>query len=249
MVNNVIYNWGFNNSYGGENITLNVINNYYKSGPITNNYVLGRIWNPSNGSFYFSGNVLEGNEEVTKDNLKGVFVDEGKTPVYLENSSYDNLIPLDNVDTAEEAYEKVLAGAGATLPKRDSYNAKIINDTKNGTGRSINNENEVAGWPELNSAEAPADTDGDGMPDAYEDKNGLDKNNSEDGKAFAANGYTNLENYLNGIVEEGAEPQNPDVTLDIENNSIYNYGETINLSATAAAKSGRTDNRGSVLHE
>lgn len=240
MVNNVIYNWGFNNSYGGENITLNVINNYYKSGPITNNYVLGRIWNPSNGSFYFSGNVLEGNEEVTKDNLKGVFVDEGKTPVYLESSSYDNLIPLDNVDTAEEAYEKVLAGAGATLPKRDSYDAKIINDTENGTGRSINNENEVAGWPELNSAEAPADTDGDGMPDAYEDKNGLDKNNSEDGKAFAANGYTNLENYLNGIVEGGAEPQNPDVTLDIENNSIYNYGETINLSATAAAKSGRT---------
>lgn len=240
MVNNVIYNWGFNNAYGGEDVTVNVINNYYKSGPITNNYVLDRIWNPATGVFYFSGNVLEGNDEVTNDNLKGVDYGDDANPVFPNEPVYNYLIPLDNIDTAEEAYAKVLAGAGATIPKRDSYDAKIINDTKNGTGRSINNENEVAGWPELNSAEALTDTDRDGMPDEYEEKNGLDKNNAEDGKAFAANGYTNLENYLNGIVEAAAQPQNPNVTLDIENNSIYNYGETISLKATAKAQSGRS---------
>lgn len=240
MVNNVIYNWGFNNSYGGEGVTVNVINNYYKSGPITNNYVLDRIWNPATGVFYFSGNVLEGNAEVTADNLKGVDYGEDSTPVFPSEPTYNYLIPLEHTDTAEEAYAKVLAGAGATIPKRDSYDAKIINDTKNGTGRSINNENEVAGWPELNSAEAPKDTDRDGMPDEYEDRNGLDKNNAADGRAFASNGYTNLENYLNNIVETAAVPQNPDVTLNIENNAIYDYGKTIRLTASASAKSGRS---------
>ena len=240
MVNNVIYNWGFNNAYGGEGVTVNVINNYYKSGPITNNYVLDRIWNPATGIYYFSGNVLEGNAEVTNDNLKGVDYGEDSTPVFPDEPVYDYLIPMDNIDTAENAYAKVLEGAGAIIPKRDSYDAKIINDAKNGTGRSINNENEVAGWPELNSAEAPTDTDRDGMPDEYEDKNGLDKNNPEDCKAFAANGYTNLENYLNNIVETAAVPANPEVTLNIDNNSIYNYGETITLTASAKAQSGRS---------
>lgn len=241
MVNNVIYNWGFNNAYGGEKVTVNVINNYYKPGPITNNYVLGRIWNPSNeGVFYFSGNVLEGNAEVTNDNIKGVHYNEGVNPIFNDKPTYDYLIPMDNIDTAEDAYTKILAGAGATIPKRDSYDAKIINDTKNGTGRSINNEDEVAGWPELNSAEAPKDTDRDGMPDEYEDRNGLDKNNAGDGKAFASNGYTNLENYLNNIVETASEPQNPDVTLNIENNAIYDYGKSISLTASASAKSGRS---------
>ncbi len=240
MVNNVIYNWGFNNAYGGEGVTVNVVNNYYKSGPITNNYVLDRIWNPSSGVFYFSGNVLEGNDEVTKNNLLGVDYDPDEvTPVFPDEPVYDNLIPLDNLDTAEDAYTKVLNGAGATIPKRDSYDAKVINDTINGTGRSINNEAEVAGWPVLNSAEAPKDSDLDGMPDEYEDKNGFDKSDSEDGGAFAANGYTNLENYLNYIVETADDPQNPSVTLNIENNAIYDYGETINLTATASAVDGR----------
>jgi len=54
----------------------------------------------------------------------------------------------------------------------------------------------------------PADTDGDGMPDAWEDANSLDKNNAADGAAIAANGYSNLENYLNSIVEGVKAPSN-----------------------------------------
>ena len=42
----------------------------------------------------------------------------------LTNLFYDSLIPMDNIDTAQEAYEKILVDAGATVPRRDSYDAK-----------------------------------------------------------------------------------------------------------------------------
>ncbi len=241
-VNNVIYNWGFNNGYGGGGVTLNFMNNYYKSGPITNKDVLDRIWNPGGTTMYCAGNVLEGNEEVTNDNMKGIDVDEsGDETIFLDAPTYENgLIPLDNIDTAVEAYEKVLASAGATIPRRDSYDARITNDVKNGTGRSINNEAEVGGWPELKSGEAKPDTDGDGMPDEYEDSHNLDKNDPKDGNTMGENGRTFLENYLNSIVENAAAPANPDVDLNIENNAIYDYGETINMKAEASGKEGRT---------
>ncbi len=241
MVNNVIYNWGFNNSYGGGGVTLNFVNNYYKSGPITNKDVLDRIWNPDNTTMYVSGNVLEGNDEVTKDNMKGIEWGEDSNPVFLDEPTYENeLIPLDNTDTAQEAYEKVLASAGATLPKRDSYDARITNDVKNGTGRSINSEAEVGGWPELKSEEPKADGDRDGIPDEYETQNGLDKDDPADGAAITESGYSNLELYLNSIVENASAPKNPDAELNMENNSIYNYGEPIELSANASAKEGRS---------
>ncbi len=240
-VNNVIYNWGFNNGYGGGGVTLNFMNNYYKSGPITNKDVLDRIWNPGGTTMYCAGNVLEGNEEVTKDNMKGIDPDEGSESVFLDAPTYENgLIKLDNIDTAEEAYEKVLASAGATVPRRDSYDARIVNDVKNGTGRSINNEAEVGGWPELKSGELKPDTDQDGMPDEYEDANGFDKNNASDGSAYAENGYTNLENYMNGIVANASAPANPNVELNIENNAIYAYGAAIDMKAEASANEGRS---------
>jgi hypothetical protein len=56
-------------------------------------------------------------------------------------------------------------------------------------------------WPDLASgAPAPAaDADHDGMPDAWEIAHGLDPDNASDGAVFAANGYTNVENYLNEL--------------------------------------------------
>jgi len=71
---------------------------------------------------------------------------------------------------------------------------------KNGTGRIIDDEDEVGGWPELKSASPPQDSDRDGMPDNWEKQHGLDADNPADGSADAdRDGYTNLEEYLNGI--------------------------------------------------
>src|SRR6185369_8080678 len=106
--------------------------------------------------------------------------------------------------SAKEAYELVLANAGATLPKRDPVDARIIEQVRSGTARLgkngiITTPDDVGGWPEYKSVAAPLDTDHDGMPDDWEKKYGLDPNDPSDGpKDSDADGYTNLEEYLNG---------------------------------------------------
>lgn len=125
--------------------------------------------------------------------------------------------------SAEVAYERVLNYVGASL-HRDWVDELVVGDVRNGgvscTGTSsdtkklpgiIDSQDDLkqafpdagddwSAWPELKSEPAPLDTDQDGMPDEWEDANGLDKNNADDGAAVAENGYTNLENYMNGLV-------------------------------------------------
>lgn len=72
------------------------------------------------------------------------------------------------------------------------------------------------------------DTDGDGMPDAYEDEKGLDKNNAADGATVTSNGYTNLENYMNAIAD-GTIDKTKYETLDNPNvpGSVKTLPETV----------------------
>ncbi len=57
-------------------------------------------------------------------------------------------------------------------------------------------------YPILKSAVPPTDTDNDGMADAWETAHGLDANNPADGPSVTANGYTNIENYINELSGE-----------------------------------------------
>jgi len=61
----------------------------------------------------------------------------------------------------------------------------------------------VGGWPVYASTAAPADTDNDGMPDAWEIAHGLNANNAADRNQLHSSGYTMLEMYLNELVKEG----------------------------------------------
>ncbi len=118
-----------------------------------------------------------------------------------------------NIKRAEEAYDLVLERAGATLPRRDAVDARVVYDVKNGTGRIINNEWEVGGFPEMESEEPPTDSDHDGMPDEWEIANSLDPDNAEDGKLITESGYSNLELYLHSLVDMEHEAENPSVEL------------------------------------
>lgn len=134
--------------------------------------------------------------------------------------------------TAAAAYEKVLAYAGASL-HRDALDAMIVDDTRNGkatctggkyTDKSgnlkeslpgmINSQEDVVyadgtkGWPVLSSKAAPTDSDGDGMPDDWETSHGLNPNDKADGAIVTGNGYTNLEIYMNSLVEDITASQN-----------------------------------------
>ena len=112
---------------------------------------------------------------------------------------------------AATAFDRVLDYAGASL-HRDEYDTMLADEAREGKtlfsrNGLINSQDEIkysdgsTGWPKLNSQPALADTDGDGMPDEWETKNGLNPDDPEDGNIVNDEGYTNLELYLNGLVD------------------------------------------------
>lgn len=181
------------------------------------------------GTFHINGNVNTAYDDVTADNWTvGLFnqVDKG-TKVDNHNMTAEDsraFTPIPFVYTtthsAEDAFEKVLQYAGASL-SRDAHDETMAHDAREGvvttTARAnglLNSQDEAmyidgtSGWPMLNSTEAPVDTDGDGMPDEWETVNGLDPNDPADGKILDEDGYSNLENYLNSLVAHITEAQN-----------------------------------------
>lgn len=106
------------------------------------------------------------------------------------------------MESATEAYNSVLNYAGASK-KRDAVDERIITQVKNGTGKIIDSQNDVGGFPTLVSGTAPKDTDEDGIPDTWETANGLNPNLKADGAQYIiTDKYTNLEVYLNSLVTD-----------------------------------------------
>lgn len=181
------------------------------------------------GKFYAEGNYNPKSADMNKDNFKYGIANQidksGNDKTYPGDNAIKLTVPMDfegvTTHTAQDAYEKVLAYAGASL-HRDWVDEQMVNDTRKGiatstgsgnTGGIINsqNDNKPAGaaadwspWPDLvtDTSISVADTDGDGIPDYWEDANGLDKNNAADGNLTDAEGYTNLERYMNSLVAD-----------------------------------------------
>jgi hypothetical protein len=214
--NNVIYNWGINTVYGGEGGDYNVVNNYYKYGPNTGNGVKYRICNPSSsatvavGKWYVNGNYVDGSPANTADNWAGVSTAD---PAAAKALSAFDLGYAVNTEAAVDAFASVMQRAGCSRPNRDTLDQRIVENVRNRTGRIIDvqgayphgtpYDQTVGAWPALASLPAPVDSDHDGMPDSYETAHGLNPNDAADRNGYASNGYTNLENYLNGLTMAG----------------------------------------------
>jgi pectate lyase len=199
--NNVIYNSG--PSYGGETDDFNFVGNYYRPGPSSEqlrkpNGNLFDVW-ADDTRMYVAGNVFEGVPQTAADNAAHVTFKKGDAKAGLVSQPFD--VAKVETDSAEQAYRRVLAHAGATLPRRDAADRRILDSVCDRTGGIINSPADVGGWPELRSEPAPPDTDHDGMPDAWETSHGLNPNNSRDGNIATADGYTHLEQYLNELAD------------------------------------------------
>lgn len=218
--NNVIYNWGFNSAYGGEGGSYNIVGNYYKSGPATNPRVAGRIleaWDTT-GRWFVFGNAVVGYRDVTGDNWLGVAPGGELAAASIRRERKEFPAAPVTQHSPEEAYRLVLEHGGASLPRRDPVDIRIAEEVRSGTAtfggkyrRSgsptdsitgiIDSQVTVGGWPVLHSAPAPADSDHDGMPDIWEKREGLNQRDPADGPIPGRGGYSNLELYLNAIVD------------------------------------------------
>jgi len=208
--NNVIYNWeGACNLGVGR---FNLVSNYWRPGPNTdfkrNPFPISPKVEESNVTTGFlNGNFFESRPEWSADNNSAVQwgVRGGK---YLGDVTKEKfvqpaeVVPEDErpaTQSAEEAYELVLARAGASI-SRDAADERVIAGVKDRTHRRIDSQKEVGGWPKLESGAATVDSDRDGMQDAWEKEHGLDANDPSDGNATKSDGYTNLEHYLHSLL-------------------------------------------------
>lgn len=227
--NNVVYNWGFKTAYGGgHHAEINMVNNYYKPGPASQHHRLLDVAEDGTGRYYVAGNVMEGDDAVTRDNhsaitdcagkcyipgRKSAGTDSGISPEAIPAPGEEcasclvgSPFPGEPIpeDTPAIAYQRVLESVGCSF-SQDAYDCEVLRQVKEGIGTFgingiINSQEDVGGWPALKAGKALEDSDGDGMPDVWESKHGLNPKSASDASAYTLDGnYTNIEVYLNSL--------------------------------------------------
>jgi hypothetical protein len=146
--NNVIYDWG-DTAGCGEFDWVNYVGNYLKPGPSTRKEQ--RLFHDGVDvvmpkSLFLAGNILDGNRRVNEDNWRGVGFDRK----IIAASEPFAVAPV-STEPARAAYERVLKKAGATLPKRDAVDERIVRETREGTGHIIKWVKDSGGWPDFQS--------------------------------------------------------------------------------------------------
>ena len=199
--NNVVYNYGIG-IVGGHSAADNyqdVMNNYFITGPSSgssNKYF--DQWTETD-HLYSTGNYTDDNRD---GKLNGRLITDynGATPMQQPNLKCQ--APM-NLEPAEDAFYAVMEHAGASRV-RDSHDMRIIEQLASlGTkGAFIANEQDVGGIGTLAGADAPADSDGDGMPDEWEKANGTDPDKADANGDADGNGYTNIEDYVNSLAHK-----------------------------------------------
>jgi hypothetical protein len=259
VANNLVYNWQNYACYPSMYAELDFIGNYYKRGPSSGEAKTVYLEQPRSGmQIYVSGNRTP---ELPNGGTNQWSIVQGSNQYQstgrIHSSGYQAM-PWD------EVFEHVLDNAGA-IP-RDPVDARIEDDVRDGTGDIISSESEVGGYPSYGSSPAPSDVDNDGMPDTWENEHGLNMNNSSDGNTDRnGDGYTNIEEYINGLFTGETIP--PPITIECSEvngmigrcvsggtlkvkvglKNTSHTGETIEVTIDGTPREGVLDNTGHAL--
>ena len=238
IFNNVVYNWAGRATDGGAH-EVNFVNNFYKMGPSTTQKFILRAQLEGVGkgsqSYYCEGNVRQDtdgklvtdNEQLRRYELSNgqvlnweVWVDKPFFPSYAE------------VESAQDAYKSTLSDVGCNMPLFDEHDQRIVRETLEGSytytgsvGKTkgiIDNEQDAGGYEEYPEEKRAADfdTDGDGLPDWWEEMHGTNPKSaagdfSDSNADPDKDGYTNLEEYLDWMsVPHYYADNNEEITID-----------------------------------
>ncbi len=206
--------------------------NYVTAASTPENYDWDGVLSKNDNKFYFT-------------DAAGYYGTKGATvSIKLDTEvDADVLDATTTTHSATEAYDKVLTYVGACL-YRDDVDARHAEEARTGTATytgetgkgildkvndpsSTTQDSSLPSFPEFTSASRPSgyDTDGDGMPDEWEKAYGLNPNDASDAKTYTLDPkkwYTNIEVYINSIVESIVRAQNADAE-----NSIDEYYPTL----------------------
>jgi len=205
--NNMVYNWG-NGAYimGGDSegkSYVNIESNLFINGPAKG----GAAFTGGNADFH-----CYGRDNWQDRNIDGVFDPQEVTDYNAatrESKPYD--YPALELNPGRTLLETNLPTVGASLPYRDPVDCYMADEVLSygKLGNLISNEETlVYGAPStwrVFAGQKPADADGDGMPDLWEQQNGTDPQ-KDDAMTKAANGYANIENYINSISQADRTP-------------------------------------------
>ena len=203
-VNNIVYNWStYAYEMGGESSGesyANAVGNLFINGNSTSSSANG--FSGGNSGFHFYG--ADNWQDRNKDGVFNPELFTGDGGGDRQSTPYD--YPELETWAGNSLVDNLLPEVGASLPYRDLTDAYMVNEVLSfgKRGDLITSEKDLPygtpdTWTVFKGAK-PADTDGDGMPDAWETANGTDPA-VDDAMTIAANGYANIENYINGITK------------------------------------------------
>jgi pectate lyase len=200
LINNVIYNWGLSASQVADTQTkasLNAVNNFYRTGPdSTLEFGVNADTEEGRGvEIYVSGNI---GPSRTNDSQPQENVVKPTDRQWIIPTRFG--APPVTTTSAIDAYDQVLANAGARIPYLDPVDRRVIDHTQNSTGGIIDRPSEVGGWPRLARGTPRVDRDHDGMPNRWERARGLNPNRNDSALDKDGDGYTNIEEYVNGLI-------------------------------------------------
>ncbi len=226
FINNIVYNWSKGATQLGGGVNVDIIGNLYKTGPLNSAdkgkhyeiqvFPTGNSTTPlGSPTIYIENNIGPHNSNPSSDNwimVQQVSMESGSEMGPL-STQYKRTLPLPallmpiSIYPANELENLVLPTVGASrrldclgnwVSNRDTVDTRIVQEYHTNKGIIPTTENDVGGFSTIANGTPCADADHDGMPDAWEDANGLNKNNPADGPLVGPDGYTNVERYLNG---------------------------------------------------
>ncbi len=200
FVNNVIYNFqaGYTVADTSGNFSHDIVNNYFITGPSTTSPSDDFFQMDSNQKMYATGNLLDSDNNGALDG--SATAPGGVTPLSYPWSVVTSNLPIASTTVA---YRNDVSLSGA-LP-HDQVDQLVVADVMSlgATGQMWTSQTATGldnnGYGVINGGVAPVDSDGDGMPDYWEKAVGLDPNNASDAMTIGADGYANIEHYLNWL--------------------------------------------------